>query len=144
MRRSRVLWLAMVGVAMAAGGCASAPSGTADGPAIPGQSASAEASDRRDRNRITEEELADMRSRGATDALTLIERARPNWLRVRRVNMREVYPMVLYNERVLTTPAELRSIPAAAVESMEYISPPASQARYGTDAQYGVVIVRGR
>jgi hypothetical protein len=144
MRRTRMIWLAMVGVAMAAGGCASAPSGTADGPAIPGTSATAEASGRGDRNRITEEEMADMRSRGATDALTLIERARPNWLRVRRVNMREVYPMILYNDRPLSTPNDLRGIPAAAVQSMEYISPPASQARYGTDAQYGVVIVRGR
>jgi hypothetical protein len=143
MRRTRMIRLAMVGLAMAAGGCASPPR-TGDGPAIPGQSASAEASGQRDRNRITEEEMADMRSRGATDALTLIERARPNWLRVRRINMREAYPMILYNERMLATPIDLRSIPAAVVLSMEYISPPASQARYGTDAQYGVIILRGR
>lgn len=143
MRRNGVLWLAMAMVGIAAGGCASAP-GAGEEPATPGAAATSEASARRDRNRITAEEIEDMRSRGALDALTLIERARPHWLRTRRVDTGPAVPLVLHNERKLSGPAELRSIPSSTVELMEYISPPASLGRYGTDAEYGAIIVRGR
>lgn len=144
MGRRGVLWMAMVGVAMAAGGCAPPPK-AGDGPAIPGTSTSAEPSGRRDRNRITQEDIADLRSRGATDALTLIERARPHWLRVRRTdNNYNAAPLVLYNDQKLRGPVDLRGIPAQTVLSMEYISPPASRGRYGLEAEHGVIIVRGR
>jgi len=141
MRRTTILWLAMAG--LATGGCQSVPN-NGEGPAIPGQSTSAEPAGRRDRNRITEEDVADLRSRGALDALTLIERARPHWLRVRRTELGDVQPLVLYNDRKLSGPAELRGIPSSTVLSMEYISPPASLGRYGRDAEYGAIIVHGR
>jgi len=113
------------------------------GPALPGQSASTEAANRRSRNRITAEELDELRASGAADLLTLIQRARPTWLRTRRDDNNPSDPMILYNERRLNGASELRSMPSAVVESLEYISPPASLGRYGRDGTYGVIIIRG-
>jgi hypothetical protein len=113
------------------------------GPALPGQSASVEATSRRSRNRITTDELNELRSRGASDLLTLIQRARPTWLRSRREDSSPVDPMILYNDRRINGPAELRTMPSSVVESLEYINPPASLGRYGDDGRYGVIIIRG-
>jgi hypothetical protein len=114
------------------------------GPATPGQSASTEPSSRPNRDQITAAELDELRSRGATDLLALIQRARPNWLRTRRVDQAVASdPYIIYNERRIASPADLRSIPSALVTSLEYISPPASVGRYGMQAEFGAIIIRG-
>jgi hypothetical protein len=114
------------------------------GPTTPGQSASTEPSSRPNRNRITVEEMDELRSRGATDLLALIQRARPNWLRTRRVDQAVASePYIIYNERRIASSADLRSIPSALVTSLEYISPPASVSRYGMQAEFGAIIIRG-
>ena len=126
--------------------CASPPKDAVrTGPATPGQSASTEAANRRDRNRITTEELDELRGRGATDLLALIQRARPNWLRTRRLDQNvPADPYIIYNERRINSPAELRNIASAIVTSLEYISPPASVGRYGMQAEFGAIIIRGQ
>jgi hypothetical protein len=114
------------------------------GPTLPGQSASTEAAKRRDRNRITVDELDELRSSGATDMFALINRARPLWFRTRRDELRQAAnPLILYNDRRLNGPADLRAIPSSVVESVEYIPPPASRGRYGTSGTFGVILIRG-
>ncbi len=132
---------ALLALAILATACAPPPrDAVRTGPATPGESASVEVANRRNRNRITAEELEELRSRGAADLLTVIERARPNWLRPRQPR---ALPMILYNDRALAGPMDLRAIPSEVVESIEYISPPASLGRYGDDGRYGVIIIRG-
>ena len=141
MRPTARAWMVMIAAFAAA--CAPPPEDAGrTGPALPGQSAAE--SSRRDRNRVTAEELEELRSRGATDLLGLIQRARPNWLRTRRTDMGPGAPLILYNERRLAGPGDLRNIPSAVVQTLEYIAPPASQGRYGVDATYGVIIIRGQ
>jgi hypothetical protein len=137
--------LACLALSVLAAACAPPPSdaGTT-GPALPGQSASTEAAKRRDRNRITAAELDELRASGAADLLTMIHRARPNWFRVRRDDLNPAAnPMILYNDRRLARPVDLRAIPSSVVESVEYIPPPGSLGRYGTNGTYGVIIIRG-
>ena len=83
---------------------------------------------------------------GATDALTLLQRARPLWIRARRDDRTgdPVYPLVIYNQQRLGEPATLRGVRAEHVLSMEYFSPSRAMGRYGTDGQYGVIVVTGR
>lgn len=133
--------LAFLALSILAAACTPPPpDAVRTGPATPGESVSMEAANRRNRNRITAEELEELRSNGATDMYALIQRARPQWLRVRQA---QAFPLILYNDRRLTGPRDLGAISSEVVESIEYISPPASRGRYGTSGEFGVIIIRG-
>jgi hypothetical protein len=127
-----LLTAGLMAVVAATGACATA--GGAEGGAAAG-----------DRNVIAIEAIAEMRAVGATDALTLIERSRPAWLRARRdVQTGEPrYPVVYYNGQRLGEPAQLRSVPAERVQSIRYWSPAGASARWGPEAEFGIIEVSG-
>jgi hypothetical protein len=126
------LMAALVALAATTGACATA--GGAEGGAAGS-----------DRNAISAEAIAEMRAAGATDALTLIERARAAWLRARRdVQTGEPrYPVVYYNGQRMGAPTQLRSVPAERVQSIRYWSPASASARWGPEAEFGIIEVTG-
>jgi hypothetical protein len=121
-------WMAVVA---ATGACATA--GGAEAGAAGG-----------DRNVIAAEAIAEMRAAGASDALSLIERARPAWLRARRdVQTGEPrYPVVYYNGQRMGEPVQLRNVPAERVQDIRFWSPASASARWGPEAEFGILEVR--
>ena len=136
----RHLTIALALALLGAAACATAgQTGGGDQPSGPQRA-------NRNSDRLTEEEIQEMRAAGATDALTLLQRGRPLWIRARRDDRtgEPVYPLVIYNQQRLGAPATLRSLRAEHVLSMEYFSPARAMGRYGNDGENGVIVVTGR
>jgi len=97
------------------------------GPGIPGATAPA------GRNVITAEEISQHTVR---DALELVQRIRPQWLRARQGD-----PMV-YIDRVRSGgPDVLQTIALESIQQMRYVSPSDATVRYGSDHVGGAIEV---
>ena len=123
-RHVLVLTLAL-GLGLA--GCASSGGG---GTRIPGSSS----------NRIVRADLDALE--GALDAYQAIERLRPRWLQGRGVGSS---PPVLYISGSRRGDLDdLRSMQAAELEQMEYMSPSDATTRFGTGHTGGAILVTNR
>jgi hypothetical protein len=96
---------------------------------------------RRDANRITRADLAEL---GTTDALDAVRSLRPNWLNQRgQGSFRGAAPVRVYVDGVPRGTVEtLRSLPIHAIGSMQYFGAREATQRWGTDHASGVIMVR--
>ena len=106
--------------------------------------AAASSASRGSGNVITREQLAALEPLSAFDA---IQRLRPTWLQSRgptSIGGAPTLPEVHINESRSRSLEELRSLPVAEVESMEYRSAADATTLYGTGYPGGVIEVRTR
>ena len=100
---------------------------------------------RRDRNRITAEELQSLGQFSAWDA---IRRLRPIWMRPGGIrnsaNPSGHYPHVFLDGSPYGDMEILRTIRVENVEEMRYVSPTDSTIRYGGEFQGGVILLPTR
>lgn len=119
----------LAGALFAVGACASTSSG--DGV------------QRGDRNNITAEELS---STTVTNLYDFISRARPMWLRVRGpTSLGGAGGIAVYlDDAMFGLVDELRSLQPANVDRIRYLDASAAQQRFGSDHQYGAILVYTR
>jgi hypothetical protein len=79
----------------------------------------------------------------ATDALNLVQRLRPQWLRARAASPGDEV-IVYVNGGRLGSARELRSIKAESVGEMRYVRSEEAVARYGMGHSAGVILVTMR
>jgi hypothetical protein len=97
---------------------------------------------RRDRNRITAEEIAERAT--AQNAFDVIKALRPQWFSSRgptTILMQEVGIVVYRGPSRLGSVDELRSIPADQIEELRFYSPGDATMRFGTDHPSGAIEV---
>ena len=97
---------------------------------------------RRDRNKITAEEILDKPS--AQNALDVIRALRPQWLSSRgptTILQQEVGIVVYRDNSKLGTIDELRSVPADQIGELRFYSPGDATMRFGTDHPSGAIEV---
>jgi hypothetical protein len=95
---------------------------------------------RRDRNKITVEEIAERPS--AQNAYDVIKVLRPQWLSVRgptTIVQQEISVMVYRDGSKMGTVDELYSMPADQIKEMRFLSPGDATLRYGTDHPRGAI-----
>jgi hypothetical protein len=114
-----------------AAGCASAGGGT-DGP-------------RRERNRISPEELAEVQDLALWDA---VQRLRPMWLRPGGIrnsaNPAGHYAHIFMDGSPYGSVESMRSIRVSDVDELRYVSATDATVRYGGQFQGGVILVTSR
>jgi outer membrane receptor protein involved in Fe transport len=95
---------------------------------------------RRDPNRITQEEIQELPSGTARDA---VERLRPSWLRSRGgVGGNPGYPRVFVDGRDFGTMDTLNGFHLDSVAEIEFMSGRDATTRYGTGYPGGIILVR--
>ena len=97
---------------------------------------------RRDRNKITAEEIAEKPA--AQNAHDIIKALRPQWLSSRgptTILMQEVGIVVYRDNSKLGSIDELRSIPADQIGELRFYSPGDATMRFGTDHPSGAIEV---
>jgi hypothetical protein len=95
---------------------------------------------RRDRNKITAEEIAERQS--AQSAYDVIKVLRPQWLSVRgptTIVQQEMSVMVYRDGSKMGSVDELYSIPADQIKEMRFLSAGDATLRYGTDHPRGAI-----
>jgi hypothetical protein len=101
-------------------------------------------SGRRDRTRITREEI---QARNAANIYELIQSLRPNWLRGQRGTssiLRQV-PTKVYQDGILMGSVDyLRTLNPAHVTAMQYLDATEATQRYGTDHTAGAILISTR
>lgn len=101
-------------------------------------------SPRRDRTRITREEI---QARNAANVYELIQSLRPNWLRGQRGTssiLRQV-PTKVYQDGILMGSVDyLRTLNPAHVTGMQYLDATEATQRYGTDHTAGAILISTR
>ena len=95
---------------------------------------------RRNPNLVT---AAEIDGTTATDALNLVQRLRPQWLRGRAASPGDVV-IVYVNGGRLGTARELRTMKAESIGEMRFIPSEEAVARYGTGHSAGVIMVSVR
>ena len=120
---------------------AGAPPAVAAAPAA-AQTAAAPAAraPRRDRNKITEEELA---GRTEADAHSFIQKTRSQWLRVRgqsSMSLNEQVWVYRYGAKIGGVGA-LRNVPLSEVREIQYLDGSAATARFGADHGAGAILL---
>lgn len=88
----------------------------------------------------------DIENSAHSNAYDLVRQARPSWLRIRGVtSINNNQPVAIYVDGVrLGGPETLSTISTMSVESMEFLSAPEAQARFGLNNTQGVIAVRTR
>lgn len=115
-----VSWFILMGAACAGTGTTSAP--------------------RPDRSRLTPEEI---QRTGGTDALTVIQTLRPQWLQRRgtaTLDQRETVKVYL-DGSLMGGPDQLRHINAHSINSMQHLDGLEATQRYGLDHGQGAILV---
>lgn len=79
----------------------------------------------------------------ASDALNLVQRLRPQWLRARAASPGDVV-VVYVNGGRLGSAAELRNLKAETIGEMRYVRSEEAVARYGMGHSAGVILVSMR
>ena len=95
---------------------------------------------RRDRNKVTEEELA---GRTEPDAYSFIQKAHPQWLRVRgqsSMSLSEQVWVYRYGAKIGGVGA-LRNVALSEVREMQYLDGSAATARFGPDHGSGAIVL---
>ncbi|HEX8212367.1 MAG TPA: hypothetical protein VF584_19485 [Longimicrobium sp.] len=140
------LSLCAVGAAAAQEGAPAAPSAGApaavSAPPAAAQTAAAPAAraPRRDRNKVTEEELA---GRTESDTYSFIQKARPQWLRVRGQSSMSISEQVWvyrYGAKIGGVGA-LRNVALSEVREIQYLDGSAATARFGPDHGSGAILL---
>ncbi len=112
-------------------------------PAAQEAAAPAARAPRRDRNKITEEEIA----KGTeADAFTFIQKARPQWLRVRgqaSLSLNEQVWVYRYGSKIGGVGA-LRGVALSEVREIQYLDGSAATARFGADHGSGAILLTTR
>ncbi|HEY0151666.1 MAG TPA: hypothetical protein VGB92_06705 [Longimicrobium sp.] len=108
--------------------------------AAPAAAAPAARAPRRDRNKITEEELT-----GGTevDAYAFIQKTRPQWLRVRgqaSLSLSEQVWVYRYGAKIGGVGA-LRNVALSEVREIQYLDGSAATARFGADHGSGAILL---
>ncbi|HEV2147686.1 MAG TPA: hypothetical protein VGR37_09820 [Longimicrobiaceae bacterium] len=104
------------------------------------QEAPAKKKTRVDRSKLTQEEI----SRAAqTDAYTIVQALRPNWLRVRGASSvnRPVYVRAYQDGAPLGGAESLRRIPRDAIREIQFLDGTVATQRFGTDHSAGAILV---
>ena len=112
----------------------------------PNPSASASTPLRYDRNRISEEETDQARTRGVRDAYDLVRSLRPQWLRSSGSGFggrSETVAVFMDNNRLdnpqLRAPDALRQVPLTAIRAMRWLSASEAGGLFGMDVNYGAI-----
>jgi len=116
-----ILRSALLALFLGVTACASS-SGSADGP-------------RRDPNVITQDELADLQQ---LDALQVVQRLRPRWLRIRAGAVPET---VVNGSRIEGQAEALRNYRVGEIRELRYLSPSDATLRFGTGYPAGAILV---
>jgi hypothetical protein len=119
---------------------AAAPAATAAVAAPQEAAAPAARAPRRDRNKITEEEI----TKGTeADAFSFVQKARPQWLRVRgqgSLSLSEQVWVYRYGAKIGGVGA-LRSVALSEVREIQYLDGSAATARFGADHGSGAILL---
>ncbi|HEV2147482.1 MAG TPA: hypothetical protein VGR37_08765 [Longimicrobiaceae bacterium] len=105
------------------------------------QEAPAKKKARVDRNKLTREEIS---SAAQTDAYSVVQALRPNWLRVRGASSmsRPVYVRAYQDGIPMGGAESLRRIPRDALREIQFLDGTAATQRFGTDHSAGAILVR--
>lgn len=96
----------------------------------------------RDPNRITVQELAELSTGNAYEAVRLL---RPNWLRARGQTSITIPEVVVYIDNIrMGGPENLNRVNSTSVATMEYIDALTAQQRFGLDHTNGAILVDTR
>ncbi|HEX8675513.1 MAG TPA: hypothetical protein VF710_26715 [Longimicrobium sp.] len=122
---------------------AGAPAVVSAPPAAQTAAAPAARAPRRDRNKVTEEELA---GRTEPDAYSFIQKAHPQWLRVRgqsSMSLSEQVWVYRYGAKIGGVGA-LRNVALTEVREIQYLDGSAATARFGPDHGSGAIVLTTR
>ncbi len=126
--------------AQTAAPAAPAPTVASAPPAAQEAAAPAPRAPRRDRNKITEDEITKSTE---VDAFSFIQKARPQWLRVRgqaSLSLSEQVWVYRYGSKIGGVGA-LRNVALSEVREIQYLDGSAATARFGADHGSGAILL---